>query len=161
MHQAERRGDPGILQDFYYGLLHELVDYPTRFRVPGIHRTRRRDTGFTVTRRSCLRDCLSHTESRHHVGVIVATDQVLHGEAYKRWCVPASCPGREVDESPLLVRSGYPRSALPILKYICPHRFRRKVPFRYSSNACRSSSSVFITIGPRHATGSRRGFPEK
>lgn len=35
-----------------------------------------------------------------------------------------------------------------------PHRFRRNVPFRYSSNACRSSSCVFITMGPRHAIGS-------
>src|SRR5208337_2347852 len=39
--------------------------------------------------------------------------------------------------------------------------FRMNVPFLYSANARCSSSSVFITIGPPQATGSRRGFPEK
>ncbi len=34
------------------------------------------------------------------------------------------------------------------------------VPFRYSSNAIRSSSSVFITIGPYQATGSLMGLPD-
>src|SRR5262249_15359066 len=35
-----------------------------------------------------------------------------------------------------------------------------KVPARISAIACRSSSSVFITIGPYHATGSSIGLPE-
>ena len=41
-------------------------------------------------------------------------------------------------------------------------RYRRlmKVPFRYSSNAIRISSAVFITMGPYQATGSPIGFPE-
>ena len=34
------------------------------------------------------------------------------------------------------------------------------VPFLYSSNACFSSPSVFITIGPYQATGSPMGLPE-
>ena len=34
------------------------------------------------------------------------------------------------------------------------------VPFRRSANACRSSSRVFITIGPYQATGSSSGLPE-
>ena len=34
------------------------------------------------------------------------------------------------------------------------------VPFRYSSNAICSSSSVFITIGPYQATGSPMGLPD-
>ena len=38
--------------------------------------------------------------------------------------------------------------------------FRTNVPLLYSSNATRSSSFVFITIGPYHATGSRIGFPD-
>ncbi|NOY45617.1 MAG: hypothetical protein GXP50_09225 [Deltaproteobacteria bacterium] len=37
----------------------------------------------------------------------------------------------------------------------------RKVPLRYSRKARSSSSSVFMTIGPRQATGSRRGAPAK
>src|SRR5215475_8085871 len=36
----------------------------------------------------------------------------------------------------------------------------RNVPRSRSSNACRSSSCVFITIGPYQATGSSIGFPE-
>jgi len=39
-------------------------------------------------------------------------------------------------------------------------RVLRKVPSESSSNALRSSSCVFITIGPYHATGSSSGFPE-
>ena len=35
------------------------------------------------------------------------------------------------------------------------------VPFWYSSNATRSSSCVFITIGPYQATGSPSGRPER
>ena len=35
-----------------------------------------------------------------------------------------------------------------------------KVPCLYSSKAIRSSSRVFITIGPCHATGSPMGLPE-
>ena len=35
-----------------------------------------------------------------------------------------------------------------------------KVPWRYSSKALWSSSSVFMTIGPRQATGSPIGIPE-
>ena len=38
--------------------------------------------------------------------------------------------------------------------------FLIKVPFRYSSKACSSSSSVFITIGPYQATGSSMGLPD-
>lgn len=34
------------------------------------------------------------------------------------------------------------------------------VPSSSSINALRSSSSVFMTMGPPHATGSRRGLPE-
>ena len=36
----------------------------------------------------------------------------------------------------------------------------RNVPSSSSSNACRSCSCVFITMGPYHATGSSSGFPE-
>src|SRR4030042_3630819 len=39
--------------------------------------------------------------------------------------------------------------------------FLINVPSAYSLNATRSSSAVFITIGPRQATGSWIGFPEK
>ncbi len=35
-----------------------------------------------------------------------------------------------------------------------------KVPFRYSSNAVRISSEVFITMGPYQATGSPIGLPD-
>jgi hypothetical protein len=34
------------------------------------------------------------------------------------------------------------------------------VPERYSSKAILSSSCVFITMGPYHATGSPMGFPD-
>src|ERR1700716_3373215 len=36
----------------------------------------------------------------------------------------------------------------------------RNVPSWSSANACLSCSWVFMTIGPYHATGSPRGFPE-
>ena len=36
----------------------------------------------------------------------------------------------------------------------------QKRPRSSSSNACRSCSCVFMTIGPYHATGSSRGVPE-
>ena len=46
----------------------------------------------------------------------------------------------------------------------CPYYPRgsvfRNVPRSRSSKACRSSSCVFITIGPYQATGSSSGFPE-
>src|SRR5262249_18166435 len=38
--------------------------------------------------------------------------------------------------------------------------FFRNVPCSSSSNACRSCSCVFITIGPYQATGSSSGLPE-
>ena len=40
------------------------------------------------------------------------------------------------------------------------HRCLIKVPFRSSATACCSCSSVFMTIGPYHATGSSIGFPD-
>lgn len=40
------------------------------------------------------------------------------------------------------------------------HRLFKKVPCSNSSNACRSCSCVFITIGPYQATGSCSGSPE-
>lgn len=35
-----------------------------------------------------------------------------------------------------------------------------KLPSRSSATACRSSSGVFMTMGPYHATGSSIGLPE-
>src|SRR5437762_9395814 len=40
------------------------------------------------------------------------------------------------------------------------YTFFKNFPCSSSSNACRSCSCVFITIGPYHATGSCNGFPE-
>src|SRR5213079_2736651 len=46
-------------------------------------------------------------------------------------------------------------------RQIAPDRsYFRKVPSCNSSNAARSCSCVFITIGPYQATGSSSGFPD-
>jgi len=47
------------------------------------------------------------------------------------------------------------------MRYARPAHFcLMKVPLRNSVNACCSSASVFITIGPYQATGSSIGLPE-
>src|ERR1051326_4871263 len=78
-----------------------------------------------------LEQRLEHVDDEHHRRVVVVQQD-------------------DVDERRLLL----------LLDVAAGSHYVMNVPLRRSLNACWSSASVFITIGPYHATGSSIGRPE-